>query len=113
MLFRTSLREFDADLQPGPLYRAVEHARNIGLARQNFTEEVNAIADRLGYEGEIFLNQIATTKGIVFRPRFLNDVIPDQPVTLYLNDSKPMDTIDVNPIGASPKPGALGGHNRA
>ena len=69
--------------------------RNIGLANKNFTEEINEIADRLGYEGEVFLNQRAVANGTVFRPKFLNEVIPDQPIKLYLNDSKPIDTIYV------------------
>jgi hypothetical protein len=79
----------------------------------NFTDEVNELADRLGYEGEVLLNQRAVTNGTVFRPRYLNEVIPDKPQTLYLNDSKPMYTIDVNPIGRSPKFDSLGGHRRA
>ena len=112
MLFRTSLREFDKDLEPGPLYRAVDHARNLGLMNTNFTDEVNELADRLGYEGEVLLNQRAITSGTVFRPRYLNEVIPDQPQTLYLNDSKPMFTIDVNPVGLGPHIDSLGGHTR-
>jgi hypothetical protein len=112
MLFRTSLREFDKDLEPGPLYRAVDHARNLGLMNTNFTDEVNELADRLGYEGEVLLNQRAITSGTVFRSRYLNEVIPDQPQTLYLNDSKPMFTIDVNPVGLGPHIDALGGHTR-
>jgi len=113
MSFLTSLREFDASGQAPALYRAVEHARNIGLMNTNFTDEVNEIADRLGYEGEVLLNQRAVTNGTVFRPKYLNEVIPDQPQTLYLNDSKPMFTIDVNPIGRSPTIDALGGHKRS
>lgn len=112
-LFLTNLREFDREQAPAALYRAVENARNIGLMNTNFTDEVNEIADRLGYEGEVVLNQRAVTNGTVFRPKFLNEVIPDQPQTLYLNDSKPMYTIDVNPIGRSPHIDALGGHKRA
>jgi len=111
-LFRTSLKEFDERLTPEPLYRAIEHARNMGLMNTNFTEEVNDLADRLGYEGEVLLNQRAVTNGTVFRPKYLNEVIPDQPQTLYLNDSKPMFTIDVNPVGRSPHFDALGGHHR-
>ena len=112
-VFQTNLREFDTAGHAPALYRAVEHARNIGLMNTNFTDEVNAIADRLGYEGEVLLNQRAVTNGTVFRPKFLNEVIPDQPQPLYLNDSKPMYTIDVNPIGRSPHIDALGGHHRA
>ena len=112
-LFQMNLREFDRDLKGPALYRAVENARNIGLMNTNFTDEVNAIADRLGYEGEVLLNQRAVADGTVFRPKYLNEVIPDQPQTLYLNDSKPMFTIDVNPVGRSPHIDALGGHTRA
>ena len=106
------LRDFDSDTTGQSLYRAIEHIRNIGLMNTNFTDEINAIADRLGYEGEVFLNQQAVMKGTIFRPKFLNDVIPDQPITLYLNDSKPMDTIYVNPVGATVGRGALGGSHR-
>lgn len=100
-------------MEPGALYKGLEHIRNLGLVNPNFTEEINAIADRLGYEGEIILNQRAVSNGIVFRPKFLNEVIPDQPLTLYLNKSTPMDTIDVNPVGTSPRIAALGGHKRS
>jgi hypothetical protein len=111
-LFVKELRDFDSDTTGQSLYRAIEHIRNIGLMNTNFTDEINAIADRLGYEGEVFLNQQAVMKGTIFRPKFLNDVIPDQPITLYLNDSKPMDTIYVNPVGATVGRGALGGSHR-
>jgi len=102
--FQKSLKEFDRGGDPTgrALYQALEHIRNLGLVNPNFTEEINAMADRLGYEGEIILNQQAVTNGTVFRPKFLNEVIPDQPMTLYLNKSTPMDTIDVNPIGRGP-----------
>ena len=110
------LRDFDSgigtDTTGLALYRAVEHIRNIGLMNTNFADEINAIADRLGYEGEVVLNQQAVMKGTNFRPKFLNEVIPDQPITLYLNDSKPMDTIYVNPVGATVGRGALGGSHR-
>jgi len=112
-LFLTNLQEFDRNLTGPALYTAVEHARNLGLMNTNFTDEINALADRLGYEGEVLLNQRAVTNGTAFRPKFLNEVIPDQPQTLYLNDSKPMYTIDVNPVGRSPHIDALGGHTRA
>jgi len=78
----------------------------------NFTDEVNAIADSLGYEGEVILNQRAVANGTVFRPKYLNEVIPDQPIKIYLNDSKPMYTIDANPVGATVDSGALGGSHR-
>jgi hypothetical protein len=112
-LFLKEIREFDRNLVAEDLYKSLEHVRNLSLARPNLSEEINAIADLIGYEGEVILNQIAVTKGTVFRPKFLNEVIPDQPLTLYLNDSKPMDTIDANPIGANIGSGALGGHHRA
>jgi len=98
--FLTEIREFDKGLEVGHLYQAVEHVRNLGLMNTNFTDELNSLADRLGYEGEL----AAGPK----RPKFLNEVIPDQPFTYYLNDSKPMDTIYVNPTGIAVGNGFVG-----
>lgn len=99
-LFLTEIRAFDQGLDVAHLYRAVEHVRNIGLMNTNFTDDLNALADRLGYDGE----RIARPE----RPKFLNEVIPDQPFTYYLNDSKPMDTIYVNPTGIAVGNGFVG-----
>lgn len=102
--FLESLRKFDRTYESRALYQAVEHVRNLGLMNTNFTEDLNALADRLGYEGELVLNQ----RDPNFRPKFLNEVIPDQPFVYYLNDSKPMDTIYVNPTGAAVGNGFVG-----
>jgi len=99
-LFLTEIREFDKGLQVEHLYQAVEHVRNLGLMNTNFTDELNSLADRLGYEGELVVGPK--------RPKFLNEVIPDQPFTYYLNDSKPMDTIYVNPTGIAVGNGFVG-----
>jgi len=63
--------------QPARLYAAVEHLRNIGLMNTEWTETINEISDRLGYEGEIIASQI---QGVEFRPKYLNDIIPLEPV---------------------------------
>jgi hypothetical protein len=49
----------------------------------NYTDTINEISDRLGYEGEVIANQIAISKGIQFRPKYLNDIIPMQSIDDY------------------------------
>jgi hypothetical protein len=63
--------------KPTHLYAAIEHLRNLGLMNTSYTEVINEISDRLGYEGEIIASQI---QGVVFRPKYLNDIIPVEPV---------------------------------
>lgn len=82
--FLTELRAFDADPErTAHLYGAIEHLRNLGLMNTNYTEAINEISDRLGYEGETIANQLAISKGIQFRPKYLNDTIPLQSVDDY------------------------------
>jgi len=83
-LFLTELRAFDANPdRAAHLYGAIEHLRNLGLMNTNYTEKINEISDRLGYEGEVIANQLAISKGIQFRPKYLNDTIPLQPIDDY------------------------------
>lgn len=76
--FLTELRAFDQDpKRTDKLYKAVDHLRNLGLMNTNFTETINEISDRLGYEGEIVASQI---QGVPFRPKYLNETIPLGPI---------------------------------
>jgi hypothetical protein len=82
--FLDELRAFDADSsRASSLYGAIEHLRNLGLMNTNYTEKINEISDRLGYEGETIANQLAISKGIQFRPKYLNDTIPLQSIDDY------------------------------
>jgi hypothetical protein len=79
--FLTELRAFDANPERARhLYGAIEHLRNLGLMNTNYTESVNEISDRLGFEGETIANQIAQARGVQFRPKYLNDTIPLQSI---------------------------------
>lgn len=82
--FVTEIRAFDERPEkPAHLYKAIEHVRNLGLMNTNFTETLNEISDRLGYEGEVIANQIAVAHGVQFRPKYLNDTIPLQSIDDY------------------------------
>ena len=71
--YLNELRAFDVDpSKPKHLYTAIEHLRNLGLMNTNYTETINEISDRLGYEGEIIASQ--TIQGVAFRPKYLNDI---------------------------------------
>ena len=66
----------------GALYGAVENVRDIGLGLRRaddaqHAEEINRIADELGYEGEFIINQNALSRGIYFFPKYLNESIVD------------------------------------
>lgn len=77
-LYLTELRAFDADpSKTVRLYAAIEHLRNLGLMNTNYTETINEISDRLGYQGEIIASQV---QGVAFRPKYLNDLIPVEPI---------------------------------
>jgi hypothetical protein len=77
--YLTELRAFDMDpSKPKHLYTAIEHLRNMGLMNTNYTETINEISDRLGYEGEIIASQ--AVQGVAFRPKYLNDIIPVETV---------------------------------
>ena len=82
--FLTEIREFDAwPERPAHLYKAIDHLRNLGLMNTNYTEVLNEISDRLGYEGEVIANQLAVARGVQFRPKYLNDTIPLQAIDDY------------------------------
>jgi hypothetical protein len=68
----------------GALYAAVENVRDIGLGLRRADDEqhaqdINRIADELGYEGEFIINQNALSRGIYFFPKYLNESIMDYP----------------------------------
>jgi hypothetical protein len=72
-LFLTELNAFDADpSKTVHLYTAIDHLRNLGLMNTNYTEAINEISDRLGYEGEL----VAKVK----TPKYLNDIISKAPL---------------------------------
>ena len=79
--FLTEIRAFDTSPErPKHLYAAIDHLRNLGLMNTNYTDTINAISDRLGYEGEIIASQV---QGVAFRPKYLNDIIPVESVHDY------------------------------
>lgn len=77
------------DRAAGALYGAVENIRNLGLFveradESNYTEELEAIASELAYEGEYMLNQNAMARGLYFMPKYLNETLKD-----YAEDAVP------------------------
>jgi len=89
--FQTNIHTFErlvstSDLEGASegLYAAVENVRDIGLGLrraddQQHAEDLNRIADELGYEGEFIINQNALSRGIYFFPKYLNESIMDYP----------------------------------
>lgn len=60
------------------LYAATENIRDLGLGLRraddtDIQEKLGGIASQLGYEGELILNQNATSQGLYFFPRYLNE----------------------------------------
>lgn len=77
------------DRAAGALYGALENIRNLGLFveradESNYTEELDAIASELAYEGEYMLNQNAMARGLYFNPKYLNETLKD-----YAEDAVP------------------------
>jgi len=71
------------------LYNAIENIRDIGLAStdENVQEKLNKIANDLGIEGELKINQVSIKNGIRFFPRYLNETFDDYPEDGYFTPS--------------------------
>lgn len=62
----------------------MENIRDIGLGLRRaddaqHADDLNKIADELGYEGEFIINENALSQGVYFFPKYLNDSIMDYP----------------------------------
>jgi hypothetical protein len=89
--FLTNIHEFERlastdqlDESAAALYAAVENIRDIamGIRRADdaeHQEDLNTIANELGYEGEFIINQNAISRGIHFFPKYLNESLMDYP----------------------------------
>lgn len=87
----TNIQEFERlastdqlDESAAALYAAVENIRDIamGIRRADDSEhqeDLNTIANELGYEGEFIINQNAISRGIHFFPKYLNESLVDYP----------------------------------
>jgi hypothetical protein len=70
------------------LYHSVENIRDLGLSLRVSTDDfiqetLNGIANELGVEGELKINQIAIQKGLQFFPKYLNETFDDYPEDGY------------------------------
>jgi len=77
------------------LYAATENIRDLGLGlrRADDSEIREALADmaeKLGYEGELILNQNAAEQGLYFFPRYLNETLMDYPEYADTRDPGPV-----------------------
>jgi hypothetical protein len=66
------------------LYAATENIKDLGLGLRrsddvDIQEKLAGIAAKLGYEGEVILNQKAISTGVRFFPRYLNESLEDYP----------------------------------
>jgi hypothetical protein len=77
------------------LYAATENIRDLGLGLRraddaDIQEELTDIAGKLGYEGELILNQNALSKGLYFFPRYLNESLMEFPEYADTRDPGPV-----------------------
>jgi len=82
--FEVMLRTTDLDGSASALYASLENIRDLGLGIRrsddgDHQEELNAIANELGYEGEFTINQLALEKGLQFFPKYLNETLDSYP----------------------------------
>jgi hypothetical protein len=87
----TNIQEFERlastdqlDESAQSLYACIENIRDIamGIRRADdaeHQEDLNTIANELGYEGEFIINQNAISRGINFFPKYLNESLMDYP----------------------------------
>jgi hypothetical protein len=84
--FESLLQTSDLDGAANALYASLENIRDMSLGTRrsddgHHQEELGAIANELGYEGEFTINQLATAKGLQFFPKYLNESLDD-----YIDD---------------------------
>jgi len=77
------------------LYAATENIKDIGLGLRraddgDIQEKLAGISAKLGYEGEIILNQKASSSGVRFFPRYLNESLLDYPEYVDTRDPGPV-----------------------
>jgi len=77
------------------LYAATENVKDLGLGLRRaddseIQEKLAEIAFQLGYEGEIILNQNATSQGLYFFPRYLNESLMEYPEHADTRDPGPV-----------------------
>jgi len=77
------------------LYAATENIRDLGLGLRraddvDIQEKLTDIAGKLGYEGELILNQNALSKGLYFFPRYLNESLMEFPEYADTRDPGPV-----------------------
>jgi hypothetical protein len=77
------------------LYAATENIRDLGLGLRraddaDIQEQLTDIAGKLGYEGEVILNENAVNKGLYFFPRYLNESLMEFPEYADTRDPGPV-----------------------
>ena len=88
--FLDNLHVFEQSVSTRPddsadaLYSACENIRDLGLGLRHaddtdIQEKLNLIASELGFEGEMVLQQKATSSGLYFYPRYLNESLAEYP----------------------------------
>lgn len=94
--FLENIRTFErSDSNAEALYAATENIKDLGLGLRrsddvDIQEKLAGIAAKLGYEGEIILNQNAISKGVRFFPRYLNESLEDYPEYVDTRDPGPI-----------------------
>ena len=77
------------------LYAATENIRDLGLGLRraddgDIRESLADVAEKLGYEGEVILNQNAISQGVYFFPRYLNETLMEYPEYADTRDPGPV-----------------------
>jgi hypothetical protein len=78
------LASSDLDDAATALYSACENIRDLALGIRraddaHHQEDLDAIANELGYEGEFIINKNAIDQGLHFFPKYLNESLIDYP----------------------------------
>lgn len=74
---------------------ATENVKDLGLGLRRaddseIQEQLADIARKLGYEGELILNQNAISQGLYFFPRYLNESLMEYPEYVDTRDPGPV-----------------------
>jgi len=80
----------DLDTSASFLYQAIENIRDLGLSAIDdgtIQERLLTIANQLGVDGELKINQMALSKGFRFFPKYLNETFDDYPEDGYFTPS--------------------------
>ena len=101
-LFVYHVNGFEAESKKSPdlaadhLYRAIDTAKSLALCIRRaddgeIQDNILAITNQMGLEGETILNQLSLDKGVYFDPKYLNNTM-----LYYADESRDPNTVGTN-----------------